>query len=271
METPPTIDGFDFSSIKLEIGTVAILDALGSKQKDPIKLLINLNYLLKHCENNLKFFNNTFKFLPSIKPEFTTFGDTLIITCENVNDDPDLTFITFCTYLVQIINAGLVFEIPYRGVISHGNYVLSRDRNAVLGPAIAEAATWYERADWIGLHLTPSTGLRYSKVRNNKINDNPTWRNYLNLILNQYQVPIKGSSPLHLWSLGWPIGYLYKCNEFNMEKLENLLLEHITALNIPYNSESKYLNSFEYFKWYFTKADKSSIENLIKNWQLNPE
>ena len=45
-------------------------------------------------------------------------------------------------------------SFPIRGAISYGKY--STMNSIMVGPGIDECASWHEKSDWIGVHLTPS-------------------------------------------------------------------------------------------------------------------
>jgi hypothetical protein len=53
----------------------------------------------------------------------------------------------------------IVNHIPVRGATSFGEFQLHHDM--FVGPAVDEAAGWYEQGDWIGVHLTPSADFRF--------------------------------------------------------------------------------------------------------------
>lgn len=57
-----------------------------------------------------------------------------------------------CQWIIpESINKGILI----RGVISFGE--MKSKKNIFIGKAVDEAANWYEQADWIGVHVTPST------------------------------------------------------------------------------------------------------------------
>lgn len=56
-------------------------------------------------------------------------------------------------YRTLIINESKIF---LRGAMSYGEFLLDLEENIVMGPALNEAAEWYESTDWIGVILTPS-------------------------------------------------------------------------------------------------------------------
>lgn len=49
--------------------------------------------------------------------------------------------------------------IPLRGATCFGQYLVADEGSIMIGPAIDEAASWHENADWIGVIQTPSAYL----------------------------------------------------------------------------------------------------------------
>jgi len=45
--------------------------------------------------------------------------------------------------------------LPLRGATGFGEVIISNSNNIFAGKAVDEAASWYEKADWIGVYLTP--------------------------------------------------------------------------------------------------------------------
>jgi hypothetical protein len=90
-----------------------------------------------------------------------SFSDTIVLTMRGPNLD-DLVLemgrmIAFPFY------EALVRGFFFRGVVSVGLFhqeIFATERNlscnTIIGPAINEAAEWYERADWIGISASPS-------------------------------------------------------------------------------------------------------------------
>ena len=57
-----------------------------------------------------------------------------------------------------LLREGLRHGLPLRGATTYGRLSVADDEKlpSAYGPAIDEAAAWYERCAWIGVHLTPS-------------------------------------------------------------------------------------------------------------------
>lgn len=83
-------------------------------------------------------------------------SDTIVIFTEadynTVNDKIEFHG-ELCAEAIPIsIKKGL----PLRGATSFGEVVISSTNSIFAGKAIDEAASWHEKADWIGVFLTPS-------------------------------------------------------------------------------------------------------------------
>ena len=81
-----------------------------------------------------------------------------------------------------------------------------------MGPAVSDAATWYERADWIGIHATPYTTM-FLKSLLQRENQN------LDYVLVDYDVPLKDRGRMLLKTINWPKGvYLNHGKDRNKAK-----------------------------------------------------
>jgi len=53
--------------------------------------------------------------------------------------------------------------IPLRGATSYGQVVIGEKSNIYAGKAIDEAASWHEKANWIGVFMSPSAYFIFNK------------------------------------------------------------------------------------------------------------
>ena len=84
-------------------------------------------------------------------------SDTIILYSKDV--DPTTTDITTVVdahgkVCANAIARSIIENIPVRGATAVGEFSVEDD--IYVGKAIDEAAIWHEKADWIGVHLTPS-------------------------------------------------------------------------------------------------------------------
>lgn len=133
-------------------GVITLLDVLGwkgiySRKKNAIYSLATFIEKIreKSEEHRGKINDGT---------EVLSISDTIVIytPCseEEVSEAIDIH-----RALCQWIIPESIYEgIPVRGAISYGEVKVQK--NIYVGKAVDEAASWYEQADWIGVHLTPS-------------------------------------------------------------------------------------------------------------------
>ncbi len=108
-----------------------------------------------------------------------------------------------------------------RGAITYGEY--SYKGNIMLGPGIDECASWHEKADWIGVSLSPSSEI--------VIEDTKTLEN-----VTEYSVPMKDKSPKLNYCVKWNISKLSYKN----------LIERTKALTPEI--AGKYINTRNFLK-----------------------
>jgi hypothetical protein len=58
-------------------------------------------------------------------------------------------------FLVDSLGKGIFF----RGSIAIGTFYANEDTNTVMGQAVTDAAAWYDKAEWIGVHATPRASM----------------------------------------------------------------------------------------------------------------
>ena len=112
--------------------------------------------------------------------------------------------------------------VLFRGAYSLGEvYHVSEADNTVMGPAVSDAAEWYEKADWIGIHATPDARQTSSDLIHSSTSD-------LAHVLVEFPVPMKDQSTKRLRAINWPKGFYVEDlappgPESGKEKLETLL------------------------------------------------
>lgn len=125
-----------------------------------------------------------------------TFSDTIMITLAGSTTDGllagDLILSAGATIFVPFY-AALLRGVFLRGALAAG--VFYQDGSKVIGPAIDEAAAWYETTDWIGVSATPSFGhyLELLERRGTDVSDSFV----------RYQIPFR-QTPYRGWAFAWP-------------------------------------------------------------------
>ncbi|MEW8375851.1 MAG: hypothetical protein AB2722_18240 [Candidatus Thiodiazotropha sp.] len=225
-------------------GFVALLDALGVSSYDieaAKKFLGDRDWLLKQLEPLNKKFSEFEEEIPS--PTIFSFGDTIIFTW-NVGDDRIMKgLVPVAEWLNLAVMLGLSRKMLLRGSLAVGKYIAFE--NTVIGPAVADAAAWYEDADWFGVTLTPTTEYHLISLietwdKSNGSLDIEKW-------FVEYDVPRKGATCKRQWVLSWP--YQAWASDKPPSPI-GTLATILWDLPKPKGTEDKYRNTFEFYKWY---------------------
>ena len=220
---------------------VAILDALGAdhysreqverflKSRDAVAEGIE-----KSAEKSLKDFklNRLGRFV---------FQDTLILTYETDGDDDFNALLVFGHVLRLFQWQSLLSNILLRGAFSHGEvFKIEESTNTVMGPVVSDAAAWHQRAEWVGVHATPSTSIFLQKIEEAHSRSMP-------FLFVNHKIPFKkGQEPLKLKALNWPKG-MYLSAERDYRRARAQLLDVLARIGAPYDSEMKHFNTIEFF------------------------
>ena len=88
------------------------------------------------------------------------FSDTIILSLsrsvDKLKENTSYPFdLNIATILIAPLYKAIIKEGIYlRGVISFGEFYISN--SIIIGPAVEEAAEWYEKSEWFGVYTTPS-------------------------------------------------------------------------------------------------------------------
>jgi len=178
-------------------GAVTLLDVLGWKgiwQREQ-EADVLLNDLIDRAKERLKRFTtdgrgkNQFK---EITWDIISISDTIVFTAVGeCNAAIKLTALFNNVNISNFLTAGL----PLRGATSYGYY--SVKNNILVGPAIDEVASWYEQADWIGVHMTPSATFRCEA-------------NTMVGYWEDYEIPSKTYGKINSLCFNWPMAWIIK-------------------------------------------------------------
>ena len=124
----------------------------------------------------------------------------------------------------------------------------------IIGPAIDEAMSWFERHDWMGVSLAPSASFMLDEYVNegNKIK----W-------FTRYDVPVKknissnNSVDKNMWVLKWPkfLEDTFVLQE-SKQNTKSALLDAFSKSPIDPDAISKYKNTIEFYDQIMNKKKK---------------
>lgn len=178
--------------------------------------------------------------------DYTTFSDTLILTIINKN--------RFDYFFEEIIGGFSQFVLGtfqqyfshnffVRGAISFGD--VEKRGSHFVGPAVDDAAEYFELQDMIGICLTPKATIaaEYAIEWNRKFFNRDVGK-----FLLKYKTPMKNKSTLELYQINWPAHFKEKYNsETDISPLAELNI-FLGKRNIPLIAASKFSNTIEFFK-----------------------
>ncbi len=138
-------------------GFIAFVDALGTKgiwtRKDPKTVIQDWVDLVTHFEEEAR----------GSHVQAWAFSDTIIATLESDDLDSSKAPIpVIVELLAKLFTDALESGFLLRGAISRGLFY--RERPMIIGPAVDDAAEWYEAAEWMGIMLTPQTSFFVDKL-----------------------------------------------------------------------------------------------------------
>lgn len=212
---------------KFPTGVTTFLDVLGWKgiyqrKSDPLKELSGLVGLLEREKEG-----------SAIPADIRSISDTIAIfsTCDDRRCGE--AFKLHGALAKHAICKSIASGIPVRGVTSHGSF--QTNETMFMGKAIDEAAGWFEQADWIGVHMTPSAAFRYAAL--SKAQQSPS-------LWVDYKPPCKGVAP-------WPTPCVNWVRQWRQDGSDRLaLLQEFRNLGpIGPDIIGKFANTLAFFKW----------------------
>lgn len=224
-------------------GIVAILDALGAAaytDDEVMQFLKSREITLNSLDPKIADVGHR---IDAEQLEFFTFNDTILIFLKTGPVPPSLEeIVAFVGILRTFLVKSLENHILFRGAWAIGTFYADSPSNTVMGQAITDAAAWYDKADWIGIHATPRT----SMIVQRWIEKSSNPRTHL---MPDYQIPLKGGASIFAKAVNWPKIFLLAnatpCKEGQSPREK--LLELLVAHPVPIGTESKYANAMKFF------------------------
>lgn len=228
-------------------GVVIFLDALGTKgvwaRTDPKEYTDSWETLLHELDKHNKNLK-TLSEWSNVTSSIHAFSDTIIITIRLLNKDSNTTVFEsdrLLFYAARLISPmllnGIFKGIYLKGVISVGQFFESQ--TSIIGPAVDEAADWYEKIEWIGVSSAPTAHFTLEKLFEVK-QDISKW--YV-----KYPVPMKaGITTEVVWAVNWPALYLTYSDKEAMS-LKALILNKFASRPISSDAVTKFHNTIKFY------------------------
>jgi len=228
------------STLRRKYGIVFVLDALGasSYSDEKIKKFLSARRdLNKYLDNQAKELSEISKIKP---PNTYTFGDTLIIVIplsskRKIKAHIIGSLILLQNYLYHSLEEGILF----RGAFAIGSYIEDPESNTVMGEAVSDAASWYEKSEWMGLSSTPKTNIVLDYHHPEGFSDP--------LFVQNYPVPMKDGRAINSYTVSWAGRFFQEPNKIQNPRQK--FLELIKDQPIPYGVEEKIENTLQYFSF----------------------
>jgi len=223
-------------------GLIAILDALGAKQfseTESYQFLESRDLVLNKLSERAEAGQIDKKRL-----KMFTFNDTVVIVFLAKHHEVTLRDVTqFSQRLRAFLMHSLQNRILFRGALSVGEfYRVDNHTNTVMGPAVSDAAAWFEQSDWMGVHATPHTSMFIQSL----LQRASAVQEHDNLLID-YKVPLKGRSPLTLKVINWPKAFYVKGLRPDGGQARAMLLSFLSRYQTPVGTEMKYFNTVSFF------------------------
>ena len=187
------------------------------------------------------------KWGPVVGPKTLIISDTFIIRIEGPKRD--------CLNYMSVVTSFLMHELYslglfVRGAISFGKYSIKD--TTLIGPAIDDAASWFEMPNMIGVVTTPTAS--YIVDTNAKVGQfarNPTLNSKFSYFV-KYNIPCTDNKTYELNAVNWPCFFnnvmLFDNQNFSTSFLKLSLVEQDIEKLDHFNAgtHKKYENTFKF-------------------------
>jgi hypothetical protein len=222
-------------------GLVAVVDALGAKLFSQSEADKFLEFRDSIARFNLAVLETHSVALDLRRMRTFTIGDTIVYVYEPPGDISYAEVERFCHVLRITVSHSINSQFPLRGAFAVGEFYRDGE-TTVLGPAVSDAASWFEAADWIGVIATPRTSLFIQGF----LESAPGAE--MNHVLVDYPVPMKDKRIERLKAVNWPKAYFVSgLRPAGNGTARGLVMSAFAKRQIPPGTESKYANAMTFF------------------------
>jgi hypothetical protein len=241
-------------------GVVAILDALGAATySDPeiVSFLNSREIVLLSLDERIA---GVSKKIDPDQIEIFTFNDTIVIILKTGKTPASIDeIIVFVGLLRRFLVDSLKNNILFRGSFAAGTFYIDAGKQTVMGQAISDAAAWYDKSEWIGIHATPRTAMLMQRW----FEKNSNSRRHLLL---DYSIPLRAGGSVQSKAVNWPKILIDPklTPPVHDEKPREMLMEHLSRHPVPFGTERKYQNTIEFFDHAQKEIERKNEEKAKK-------
>lgn len=174
------------------------------------------------------------------EPQFTIFGDTVLFLWQL--DEQDRYLPVVGNALGHLFVGALQHGIPLRGALSFGH--AAYDDRVAVGPAVSDAAAWYEEANALAVLVTPRTGLILDVY--NQQNPGLVAQAFARFDFDLKQAQTRRT----LWTVAWPAVLRERCLRDGIPEadMRPRLLKTLHRLFVmPKGTETKYYEALRFY------------------------
>lgn len=187
-------------------GIVALIDMLGTRELHKVNHTMHMR-MHNNWHALLSYANHLVEEESKLQDcKVSAFSDTMFVTAKGNAEVLLSAFGGICT---RLIPKSICLDIPIRGCVAAGKFYQSGDA-LISGPAVSEAAAYYELPQWIGISSCPSAY--------NKIDGLSSGRGYYT----KYDIPLKNSVEYGGLVVNWPDRYNHE-HEDKEKELNDML------------------------------------------------
>ena len=228
---------------------VALLDVLGARVHDSETALRIATSMVALVDTvNLHIREDMQRWTAGIaQPQVRVFGDTIVIIWCSDQWEPEQRLMSFGSWLQVAFVQALEAKIALRGAVGYGELVVGEA--TALGPALTDAAAWYEVADALGVVASPRCGLLCETFATEDSEESAA------ASFVRTQVPLTHGGPRAMWALSWPYHLHWDTAIYHQDITSRArLLRLLAAFQVPMGVESKYHNTISFF------------DGFVKSW-----
>lgn len=258
-------------------GVIILFDMLGTKgkwkSKDFKEIMSEMKFLIDNCFRSskiAKLFANSQGGI--VDTHFASFSDTLIFV---IIGEEKICIETSILVVAELMAKSFPKNIIFRGSMSYGDVYYDKDYNIFLGPAIEEAADWYEQGQIIGVYTAPSLNT-FLDLNKDKVFDLPYSTHSV-----KFSIKLENGDNYDCWIPWWP--FTFAMNLYNTRRIQpkdyssyvktlkgnrNIIFKENSA-NVGANVLTKHQNTIRFYDYVISILEKMHEIDVKNNLNVS--